>query len=118
MKQIQIDLEVYKAIVGNMETFDETPNDVLRKIFNIEMFSLKPLVNQTNAMVVRMHYQGKLFIGTMAGRAISYNGKTYNSPSKASTEITGTNRNGWRDWEYKDLLGNWQSINNLRQSVN
>lgn len=36
MKSIDIDLDVYKAIVANQHDFDETPNAVLRRLLGVE----------------------------------------------------------------------------------
>jgi len=46
---------------------------------------------------------------------IIYKGKEYTSPSALSVEITGTARNGWRDWKYKDQNGKIKSIEELRR---
>ena len=60
-------------------------------------------------------YKGKrheaLFIDS---RKLIYENEEYSSPSALSVAITGTARNGWRDWKFVDKQGNVQLIDILR----
>lgn len=52
-----------------------------------------------------------LFINS---RKLIYENEEYSSPSALSVAITGTARNGWRDWKFVDKQGNVQLIDILR----
>ena len=81
----------------------------------------KDITNETKTVLpheginIFFIYKGKrheaLFINS---RKLIYENKEYSSPSKLSVAITGTARNGWRDWKFIDKQGNVQLINILR----
>lgn len=61
-------------------------------------------------------YKGKRYEATwINSKKIIYQGKEYTSPSALSIEISGTSRNGWRDWKYLDEKGAIRSIEELRK---
>ena len=62
------------------------------------------------------NYKRQRYDATWINRnKIIYQGKKYTSPSALSAEITGTSRNGWHDWKFKDSEGNTRKIEELRK---
>lgn len=47
---------------------------------------------------VEFSFGDRMYTGTIRDGRINVEGQAYKSLSEASTTITGTNRNGWRDW--------------------
>lgn len=133
---ITIDVDVYKWIESNRDSFSETHNNILRKIIGLEEISedeqilnKEPLlVNQQtneglickgvilkNGLKLRKRYRGKEYTAEVKNNQIQYNGKPYYSPSAVAMEISGINVNGWVFWEYFDDENNtWRILNELR----
>lgn len=126
MTQISIDLDVYKAIQQNLKSFNDTPNQVLRRIFGLSTTDEKSSVPQREAMYVKgallkdglrlqKRFKGRMLEATVENGKIIYDGRSYTSPSGAAGAATGKNVNGWRFWEYfDDTSGIWKSLDFLR----
>lgn len=124
--QIGIDLDVYKQIQQRLESFKDTPNQVLRRLFGLEPSDEKPSeargdglhvkgVHMRNGLNLRKRFKGRILEAEVRGDKIYYDGKSYTSPSGAAVAAAGTNVNGWRFWEYFDeTAGGWKSLSDLR----
>lgn len=112
-KTIEIDLDVYKRIEEHRESFDQSENDILRRLLDLEEQPVKMVRgNKTGLNVgdgvvlpdgtqLRKKYKGQLYEVAVTNGRIIYNGKGYTSPSGAAVAITGSPVNGWRFWEVK-----------------
>ncbi|MCK0208239.1 hypothetical protein MWN33_09365 [Starkeya koreensis] len=129
-ESIKIDIDVYKAIVAAKLSFSETPNDILRRLLNIDSDDLK-LKNNTKSLrpwknneislphgtIFKTIYNNKEYEGSIIDGEWSLNGSKFSSPSAAISAIAktksgkATNLNGWKYWkiltpgssEWKDL---------------
>jgi hypothetical protein len=125
--QITIDLDVYKEIQKRLELFDETPNQVLRRVFGLPPIGKEePPVDRTGLFTKGVHlrdglnlrkkYKGQMLEAEVKDGSIVFNGKSFNSPSAAAIEATGTVVNGWRFWEFFDeISGSWKPLSVLRR---
>ncbi|MCG7854114.1 MAG: DUF2924 domain-containing protein [Methanosarcinaceae archaeon] len=126
MTQIRIDLDVYKAIQQRLKSFNDNPNQVLRRIFELKVADESPSTPQgeglyvkgvflKNGLKMRKRFKGRTLEATVEGNSILYDGRRFNSPSGAAVYATGTSINGWRFWEYlDDNSGMWRSLSVLR----
>ena len=126
MTQIRIDLDVYKAIQQRLQSFNDTPNQVLRRIFELEVAEESPSTPQgeglyvkgvfmKNGLKLRKRFKGRMLEAVVEGNSIHYDGRRFNSPSGAAVYATETSVNGWRFWEYfDDSSGMWKSLSVLR----
>jgi len=127
MTQISIDLDVYKAIQQNLKSFNDTPNQVLRRILGLPKTEEKSFMPQREGMYIkraflkdslrlRKRFKGRMLEAIVENGTILYDGKPYPSPSGAAVAATGTSVNGWRFWEYlDDTSGVWKSLDVLRR---
>lgn len=128
IKQIEIDFDVHREIEKRRLAFSDTPNQVLRRVFNLEptqeTLSKTPLghglstkgVLLREGMRLRATYKHQQFEAIVEGGSIRYGGKSYHSPSAAANAVTGTSVNGWLFWEYySPEQGNWRQLSNLRR---
>lgn len=132
LKSIKIDLDVYKVIVMKQKHFDESPNDVLRRLLDL------PPINEIGEPIfepgrkkealrrptkrlplpdgLQLHktYKGlevhavtkdqKVIVKEVkdADGKVVVEGGTYNSPSAAACKISQSRANGWKFWKYKN----------------
>lgn len=127
MTQISIDFDVYKAIQQRLESFNDTPNQVLRRVFELEPIEEKSPESQGESMYakgvllkdglrLRKRFKGRMLEARVENGKILHNGSMYTSPSGAAVAATGTSVNGWRFWEYfDDASGFWRSLDTLRR---
>ena len=131
MKTIAIDLGVYKELEKRRESFDESYNDILRRVFRLKpgktaesLTSNKKLKTRggilTEGLKLRAKYKGVTYQAEVVDGQILYQGALYSSPSSAATAVTGTPVNGWTFWEA--LIGNdsskdtnWISLDRTRE---
>ena len=129
MRTIEVDFDVYKALMIRRETEEMTFNNVLRGILNLGPAKepaaatsatgsswVSKGVSFPNGTEFRATYKGQVYNGSVDNGTFVVNGKRYNSPSRAAIDITGTSVNGWRFWECK-MPGRqgWTLITNLRK---
>ena len=131
MIRIEIDFDVYKALMVRRSSEDVTDNDVLR-----ELLGLSPrknpdaLVNSTagqgdwvskgvrfpSGTEFRASYKGQTHHGKVDSGGFVVDGKHFNSPSAAAVAITGHPVNGWTFWECRVPGKNsWQMLKFLRK---
>ena len=147
MHTIEIDFDVFKKLTVLRETEAVSYNDVIRRLLNMTASTSKvegaphlakqqepsgmkpPELERSGAWVVknvvfpsgtefRATHKGRVILGRVEAGALAVNGKRYDSPSSASSDITKTSVNGWIFWECKKP-GNtsWQMIKTLRRGL-
>lgn len=125
--QISIDLDVYKQIQQRLESFTDTPNQVLRRSFRLGPTQEKPSpppgeglhvggVHLKDGLKLRKRFKGRMLEAEVRNGKIYFNGRGYTSPSGAAVAaVGGTPVNGWRFWQYLDeTSGGWRSLTVLR----
>ena len=132
MKTIEIDFDVYKALIIRRETEEETFNDVLRELLGLApartpkqastaVTVSHPWVSKgvsfTHGTEFRATYKGQVYTGKVENGALVVSGERFNSPSAAAVSITKTPVNGWRFWECKQPgQQGWIMITSLRKN--
>lgn len=131
MRTIEVDFDVYKALMLRRPSEDVTENDVLRDLLQLPRkkgpstaAAAGPAPGDWVAKGVRFpagtefraHHKGQTYLGRVEAGALMLNGKPYDSPSAAAVSITGSPVNGWRFWEAR-LPGEagWKMIESLRR---
>jgi len=133
LKQISIDFDVHKEIELRRESFEDSPNDVLRRVFDLKAkpdfitrsfpqiqsssgdFSIKG-VTLKDGLSLRKYSKGTQLQARVREGKIEFNGQFYSSPSAAASAATNTSTNGWVFWEYWDDKSNeWRILNSLRR---
>jgi hypothetical protein len=132
MRTIEVDFDVYKALMMRRPTEDVTENDVLRELLQLPRSKEGPASPPVRNMAAgdwvakgvrfpagtefRAHYKGQTHLGRVEAGALMLSGKRYDSPSAAAVSITGSPVNGWRFWEAR-LPGEagWKMIESLRR---
>jgi len=131
MRTIEVDFDVYKALMMRRPTEEVTENDVLRELLQLPRAKTEPVpatgspaagdwvtkgVRFPAGTEFRAHYKGQTHLGRVASGALMLNGKPYDSPSSAAVSITGSAVNGWKFWEAR-LPGEagWKVIESLRR---
>jgi hypothetical protein len=132
MRTIEVDFDVYKALLMRRPSEDVSENDVLRDLLHLprkkepSAMPLRPAPADWIAKGVRFpagtefraHHKGQTYLARVESGALVLNGKRYDSPSAAAVSITGSAVNGWRFWEAR-LPGeaSWKMIESLRRAV-
>ena len=132
MRTIEVDFDVYKAIMMRRPSEAVTENDVLRDLLRLppkeaELVAtpspgpsdwLAKGVRFPAGTEFRAHYKGQTHLARVDGGALVIGGKRYDSPSAAAMSITRSPVNGWRFWEAR-LPGeaSWKMIEWLRRSA-
>lgn len=134
-KVITIDIEVYKLLENSRETFNESHNEILRRVLKIKenkdvslniskindfKFNHNDLVwkgiNLKDGLQLRKYLKGILHSAKIINGKIIYNGEDFSSPSAAGFAAAGNNVNGWVFWEYyNEEFKNWELLDNLRK---
>jgi hypothetical protein len=138
--QIEIDIEVYKAIENSRRSFSETHNDVLRRIIGLdgskngadeqsiapEIHTFKSWrgkgVELPHGTLVRMEHNGRVYSGEILDGMWSIEGVLATTPSGAASAVARTKQggsaplNGWNYWEARLPSSNrWKPIASLRK---
>ena len=130
MRTIDVDFEVFKALMMRRPSENITENDVLRDLLGLpgkkQSFAVadSPAPGDWVTKGVRFpvgtefraNYKGQTYLGRVEGGALVLNGERFDAPSAAAASITKNSVNGWTFWECR-LPGrsSWQSIKALRQ---
>lgn len=128
MKTIEIDFDVWQQLTTLLRDERDSLNNVLRRVLKLKVqkpgnsFERLPEPFRCKGGIIPIgtqlmsHYEGKRHDAEMTEHGIKYQGKYYNSPSRAATAITKTNVNGWIFWNAR-LPGDsrWQSLSSIRQ---
>ena len=134
---VEIDFEVYQCIVQRQRGFSETPNAVLRRVFELSPSEEQEVaappepprpaekpwrgkgVELPHGTEVRMEYWGIWHEGIIQDGDWVVKGEHVRKPSSASRIVTNTQRNGWNDWEVKRPSDSvWRRLDSLRTSEN
>lgn len=140
MRSIEIDFDVHKKIEMERRGFDESPNDVLRRLLGLgkdkgqgeggakgdpagRAWSSKG-VWLPHGTKLRMRYNGRSYTGAIADGLWIAEGKTFNSPSSAARGVASTKAgkppqlDGWKYWEaLLPNTGTWVPISDLRDAL-
>ena len=126
MRTIEIDFDVHQAMEMERNSFEETPNDALRRLLNLSPVA-EGVARETGGIAdstdnrswfgkgvelphgtsLRMEYRGQMYRGQIQDGDWVIDGKHSNSPSDAagSAAVTKsgskTSLNGWVYWEVK-----------------
>lgn len=129
-KSIFIDIELFKFLEQNRQTFDEDYNDILKRLLlknTAKKETNKNVVSQNglhwkgtffkDGLKLRGFYKGMMLDAIVKNGKINYNGQEYTSPSAAAIGATGMNMSGWSFWEYFDEKKNkWILISDLKNN--
>jgi len=132
VRTIEVDFDVYKALLTRRPSEDVTENDVLRELLHLPRKKGPSAVQAGPApgdwitkgvrfpagTEFRAHHKGQTYLARVESGALVLNGRRYDSPSAAAVSITGSAVNGWRFWEAR-LPGEagWNMIESLRRAV-
>jgi predicted CopG family antitoxin len=132
MRTIEVDFDVYKALLIRRPHEGVTENDVLRELLGLakkgEPHAAHEAMGEGDWVVkavrfpagteFRARYRGELHLGRVLGGALVLNGKRYDTPSAAAMAITnGTPVNGWTFWECRQPgEAGWRKIKALRSN--
>lgn len=130
MPTIEVDFDVYKAIIARRPAEDVSNNDVLRQLFHLgpaapaQEKAVRPdagdwIIKGVRLPVgteLRATHKGKVYLARVAGGALLLDGSSFGSVSAAAMEITGNPVNGWKFWDVR-LPGQsaWRSLDGLRK---
>lgn len=129
---IEVDFEAFKALTALRTSEDVTYNDVVHSLLP---GSTKKLIASTvsspprqggltikgvhfpEGTEFRAKYKGSVHTGTIENGKIVVNGRSASTPSRAATQITGNNVDGWKFWSCR-LPGTtvWKLLKSLQQS--
>jgi len=120
-RTIDIDFDIHKLIEAERRSFDERPNDALRRLLKLPSKTPasgpRPIgssagrswfgegVTLVHGTHVRMRYNGRLYEGEIVDGKWVIEGKIFDSPSGAASGIAVTKRgkktrlDGWIYWE-------------------
>jgi hypothetical protein len=135
MKKIEIDIEIYRLIESNRLSFEESENEILKRILlntkKSDGFIPVDVQKHTwvsgggllwkgvflkNGLKLQKEYKGQLFKAEVINNQIVFNNSSFHSPSAAAIAVTGTSVNGWVFWEYFNSEKNeWEILDKLRK---
>ncbi len=137
-RTIEIDVDVHRRIEDARTDFDETPNDILRRLLGL---GTEPEtrskarngqrrswhgkgVTLPHGTHFRMEYSGRMYEGTIDDGLWAIDGESFTSPSGAASGAartaagTPTRLNGWIYWTVKRPGDEtWIPLNSLRERV-
>jgi len=129
MKTIEIDFDVWKELTTRLENEQDSYSDVLRRDYGLAnthegvgngLDSGRPWIKKgvtfQEGTEFRALYKNNYYYGKVEDGALSIDGKSFTSPSRAARHVTGNSVNGWIFWECK-LPGknSFQIIDSLRR---
>lgn len=139
MRPIDIDFEVHQKIELARTSFEESPNDVLRRLLGIASRHDHPLTGGTasapsarawsgkgvtlpHGTELRMEYNGKVYSGRIEHGEWLVEGVRAKSPSDAACSVATTkdgtkpSLNGWVYWQVRRPGDRgWRPINSMRR---
>jgi len=131
-KNIEIDLELSKTIEGLRLSFEETENEILKRVLTDHQSVLRNRDRKEGGLRVRdgvfltagtklrhiAKRSGRRYDAEVVDGGIKYQDQLYHSPSMAAIGATNTHRNGWVFWEFQNPVnGEWQLLDYLRRGL-
>lgn len=141
-RTIEIDLDVHRAIELARESFEQTPNDILRKKLGVGAMRSSPVVPQPevsgqegsawvrdgltlrDGTPIRFSYNGITKVGSVANGMLVFENKEFDAPSRVvihfcrTRDGRRTHLNGWRMIQAKPVgESTWHSLDALRDAV-
>lgn len=134
-RSIEIDFDVHKFIETNRNSFDETPNHVLKRVLKIQSkknnefavpSTLKKAwsskgVSLPHGTQLKMEYGGSQYTGSIENGEWLVEGEKYNSPSAAAIGVARTRQgkktslNGWLYWNVQfPNSDRWQPLASIK----
>jgi len=136
LRTIEIDFDIHKLIEGERRSFDETPNDALRRLLKLpdnaptvakrdftprRDWSDKGVV-LPHGTAIRMEYSGKAHFGHIRDGVWVIDDQIFDSPSGAASGVAITRKgnqtklDGWKYWYVKRPRDTgWTPISDLRK---
>ncbi len=128
-KKIEIDFEVYKYLTMMRKSEEDTYNDVIRELLNLDTYTdrestkdsehhksfISKGVEFPHKTKLRALYKGRYYNAEVLDGKIIYDTETHHSPSSAAIAVTGNNVNGWAFWECRRPgEKDWSLLRDLR----
>jgi hypothetical protein len=140
MRTIEIDFDIHKLVEGERRSFDETPNDALRRLLKLPKKTNEEAQRSALAVGNQLPWQGdgvvlphgtklrmiygrpkKTYTGSISNGEWVVEGQKFDSPSGAASAVAVTGKgqktrlNGWDLW-HAQLPGEnkWTLISALR----
>ena len=138
VKSIEIDLGVHKAIEARRRTFEETHNEILRRVLEVDEIDrgerdgpalptarvrgrgifLTGRVVLPNGTRLRFRYRGEEHLAEVRDGRIWLNNMPFRTPSGAAMSVTKNNVNGWRLWQVRRPDDSeWLVLDSLRRNT-
>jgi hypothetical protein len=129
MPNIEVDFEVFKALIARRPSEEVTENDVLRQLLRLPPKSdaatnpehaapgdwIIKGVRFPTGTELRATYKGQTYLARVVDGGLVLNGKRFESPSAAAVSITKNPVNGWTFWESRvPGQGKWTLLRELR----
>jgi len=120
-KQIDIDIEVGKAIEAARNSYDEGPNEILRRLLGIDSTPVDAPTISTgkgwnngrvflpNGSNLHMFYNGSNYTAKIKNGNLWADGRTFRSLSGAARHFSDESLNGWKYW-YVFLPGENEAV--------
>ena len=131
MRDVQIDLDVHKRIEAARLTFEESDNDVLRRLLEIDSKRIADDggppwagkgVTLPHGTEAKMEYNGRQHTARINNGAWNADGKSFGSPSAAAGGLARTKAgkrpslDGWKYWYVRRPVDNdWTLLDTLRK---
>jgi hypothetical protein len=135
MYAVDVDFDVYKALMARRTTEAVSFNDAIRELLKLPPTprgSPAPAGTPASALsggdwVVkgirfragtqfRTKYKGEEYLARVEDGALVYNGERFDSPSSAGFAVTRNPINGWTFWEYREPDGTWRLMDYRRKA--
>ena len=137
-RSIDIDFDIHRTIELNRKGFEESPNDVLRRLLGLDRLVTAPAskassgrhwrgqgVELPHGSQLRMSYNGSTFTGLIDDGAWLIEGVRHSTPSGAAIAVARTrsggrtNLNGWNYWQaLMPGQSTWIPLNQLWREAN
>jgi hypothetical protein len=140
-RTIEVDFDVHRCIENERRSFEETPNDALRRL--LKLGEAKPVppeqpdsaptrrkswsdkgVTLPHGTMIRMSYANRRYDGQIIDGMWVVGDQAFNSPSGAAGGIaltkagTPTQLNGWNYWEVKlPAEDDWKPLRSMLAAV-
>jgi hypothetical protein len=124
---ISVSLEIYKLIEENRLSFEESHDEILRRMLNLPIPEEQPIIQSDFYLgcsvsvplgtQLRKFYKGMEYRADIKDGGIWLNGKKYPTLNQAANAVSDSNQNAWNFWEVKRPQDSkWMPLNNLRKA--